>query len=143
MTVVGTPSVCPRGGGDCLDTNDQFHPGAVDECAPGYVDYNCDGVLNCAPITATTSGTTCEGWTRYCDTLLEGEAKRYSIGESSYDVSLAGVSSTWVRFVVNGNTTGSMIDNQVVLISGREFQLTDILYQDYAGGIHQATFCIR
>ena len=145
MTLVGTPRVCPNGGGDCQDTNSAFHPGATDECAPTYVDLNCDGTLSCAPV---TSGTQCEslGWGSYCDLLLEGETKNYRIGEDSYDVTLTMVGSIGgvlqTRLTVNGNTTESMIDDQIVLIAGRTLQVTNILFQEYAGGVHHTTFCM-
>jgi hypothetical protein len=41
--VVGVPTVCPLGGGDCIDYSPEVHPGAVD--VPGdTLDNDCDGV---------------------------------------------------------------------------------------------------
>ena len=42
---IGTPSTCPKGGGDCKDTDKTINPGAIESCADG-VDTNCDGNLN-------------------------------------------------------------------------------------------------
>ncbi|MCB9740358.1 MAG: putative metal-binding motif-containing protein [Deltaproteobacteria bacterium] len=41
MTVVGTPSICPKGGGDCADTDKAVNPGAKEIC--NDKDDNCTG----------------------------------------------------------------------------------------------------
>ncbi len=43
MTTIGSPSICPNGGGDCNDTNSAIHPNATDICG-NATDFNCDGV---------------------------------------------------------------------------------------------------
>ena len=50
MTTIGSPSVCPFGGGDCNDTGPAttgvgfpIHPNATDLCGSA-TDFNCDGV---------------------------------------------------------------------------------------------------
>ncbi|MCO4761096.1 MAG: hypothetical protein KC502_06300, partial [Myxococcales bacterium] len=42
MAVVGTPAVCPKGGGDCLDSNKAVNPGATEVCGDS-LDNNCAG----------------------------------------------------------------------------------------------------
>ncbi len=45
MIVVGTPTVCTKGGGDCDDAKLAINPGAVEDCATS-VDDNCNGNNN-------------------------------------------------------------------------------------------------
>ncbi len=45
ITTVGTPGVCPFGGGDCSDSNAAVNPGAKESCATSY-DDNCDGLTD-------------------------------------------------------------------------------------------------
>jgi hypothetical protein len=44
MLVVGSPAVCPAGGGDCDDTNPVTHPGAAEICDGS--DNDCDGQVD-------------------------------------------------------------------------------------------------
>ncbi len=46
LTVVGTPSVCPMGDGDCNDEEASVHPGASEICDDG-LDNDCDGDVDC------------------------------------------------------------------------------------------------
>ena len=43
-TVIGTPTVCPKGGGDCDDANAAVHPGVVDIC--DGIDNDCNGTVD-------------------------------------------------------------------------------------------------
>ena len=61
MTTIGTPAICPNGGGDCDDTGPAItgagyaiHPGASDTCSPP-ADLDC--IAGIVPTTA--SGTAC------------------------------------------------------------------------------------
>ena len=44
MVVVGAPAICPAGGGDCDDYDDEVFPGHAEFC--NAVDEDCDGVLD-------------------------------------------------------------------------------------------------
>jgi len=44
MTTVGTPTVCPNGGGDCNDGVTGIRPGATETC--NNIDDNCSGVTD-------------------------------------------------------------------------------------------------
>src|SRR3989344_3616586 len=75
------------------------------------------------------------------DTLLEGEAGTYTVGGEELAVELTFVDADEAKFTVNGEATNKLRDGDTyVLKSGQEVGVSDILYQDYAGGVHSATF---
>ncbi len=76
------------------------------------------------------------------DTLLEGESKSYSVSGKEYDTSLLFTdSSNRAKFTVNGETTPLMDEGDTETLSdGTVIGLSEVLYQDYAGGVHQAEF---
>ncbi len=75
------------------------------------------------------------------DTLLEGESKTYTVGSKTYDVTLAYVDSDEAKFTINGEATNKLKDGDTYVLSDKsEVGVSEILYQDYAGGIHSATF---
>ncbi|MBI3035225.1 hypothetical protein HYY71_02790 [Candidatus Woesearchaeota archaeon] len=77
------------------------------------------------------------------DTLLEKQTKTYTIGGKDYEVTLSFVDADEAQFVVNGQTTRKLKDGDTdKLADGTSVGVTDVLYQDYAGGIHSATFFI-
>ncbi len=77
------------------------------------------------------------------DTLLEKQTKTYTIGGKDYEVTLNFVDSDDAQFTVNGQTTRKMKEDDTdKLADGTTVGVTDVLYQDYAGGIHSATFFI-
>ena len=77
------------------------------------------------------------------DTLIEKQTKTYTISGKSYEVTLNYVDTDEAQFTINGQTTRKMKDGDTDKLSdGTTIGVTDILYQDYAGGIHSATFFI-
>ena len=77
------------------------------------------------------------------DTLSEGETTTYTVNEVDYEVEVLSVTSTQVQFSVNGETTSKLADSETdVLDDGVNIGVTDLTYQDYAGGIHAVTFFI-
>ncbi|MBI2627547.1 hypothetical protein HYW72_01305 [Candidatus Nomurabacteria bacterium] len=77
------------------------------------------------------------------DTLLEKQTKTYTIGGKVYEVTLQFVDADEAQFVINGQTSRKMKDGDTDKLSdGTTIGVTDVLYQDYAGGIHSATFFI-
>jgi len=74
-------------------------------------------------------------------TLLEGDTKTYTIGGKDYEVTLDFVSSTSAKFTINGQATRKLLDGETDKLSdGTTVGVSEILYQDYAGGVHSATF---
>jgi hypothetical protein len=77
------------------------------------------------------------------DTLLEGDTKTYTIDGKDYEVTLNFVDSDEAQFTINGETTRKLLDGETdKLVDGTTVGVSDILYQDYAGGIHSSTFFI-
>ena len=76
------------------------------------------------------------------DTINEGETKTYTVGGQEYEVELLSVTSTEAQFSINGETTSKLEDSETdVLDDGvTNIGVTDITYQEYAGGIHSASF---
>ncbi|MDO8656554.1 MAG: hypothetical protein Q7K45_04910 [Nanoarchaeota archaeon] len=75
------------------------------------------------------------------DTLLEGESKTYQIGDKTYDATLTFVDSDEAKFTVNGEQTNKLKDGDTYVLADKsEVGVSEILYQDYAGGVHSATF---
>ena len=76
------------------------------------------------------------------DTLLEGESKAYTVMGKEYDVNLLFTdSSSRAKFTINGETTPLMDEGDTETLSdGTVLGLSEVLYQDYAGGVHQAEF---
>src|SRR3989338_8244122 len=76
------------------------------------------------------------------DTILEGESKSYTVKGKEYDVNLLFTdSSSRAKFTINGETTPLMDEGDTETLSdGTVLGLSEVLYQDYAGGVHQAEF---
>lgn len=77
------------------------------------------------------------------DTLQEKSTKTYTIKGKDYEVTLSFVDTDEAQFIVNGQTTRKLKDGDTDKLSdGTTIGVTDIMYQNYAGGIHSATFFI-
>lgn len=77
------------------------------------------------------------------DTLNERQTKTYAIKGIDYEVTLNYVDSDEAQFTVNGQNTRKLKDGDTDKLSdGTTIGVTDILYQDYQGGIHSTTFFI-
>lgn len=77
------------------------------------------------------------------DTLLEGDTKTYTVQGKDYEITLDFVSSTQAKFTVNGEASRLLRDGETDKLSdGTEIGVSEILYQDYAGGVHSSTFFI-
>ena len=77
-------------------------------------------------------------------TLNEGESSSYEVDGSTFDVELVFVDADEAQFIINGESTGKLQDGETEVLSdgSTNVGVTDILYQDYAGGVHQASFFI-
>ncbi len=76
------------------------------------------------------------------DSILEGESKSYTVAGKEYELSLVFTNTNdQAKFTVNGETTPLMDEGDTETLSdGTVLGLSEVLYQDYAGGIHQAEF---
>ncbi len=75
------------------------------------------------------------------DTLLEGESKTYTLDDKEYTVELSFVDTDEAVFLVNGEKTNKLKEGETYkLKSKKEVGVSEILYQDYAGGLHSSTF---
>ena len=76
------------------------------------------------------------------DTLLEGESRSYNLG-SQYDIALTFVDSDEAKFNINSQSSPRLkVGEKFILYDGTELEVTEIVYQDYAGGVHSASFTL-
>ncbi len=74
-------------------------------------------------------------------TMLEGETQSFTAGDNEYEVTLSFVDSDEAKFTVNGQATNKLKDGDTYVLADKsEIGISEILYQDYAGGLHSATF---
>ncbi|MBI2102546.1 hypothetical protein HYT55_01805, partial [Candidatus Woesearchaeota archaeon] len=74
-------------------------------------------------------------------TLLEGESTSVSVADKTYDVALTYVDTTYAKFTVNGEQTDKLqVGDTFKLADGNELGVSEILYQNYAGGVHSSDF---
>ncbi len=86
---------------------------------------------------------TSEVESKVCSSLLEGEYRTYALGDKNYDTTLTYVEPGKAKFSVNGEATNKLeVGEAYVLADQSQVMVEEILYQDYAGGVHQAWFCL-
>src|SRR3989338_9033555 len=77
------------------------------------------------------------------DTLLEGETQTYTVGDKTYEVTLTFVDADEGLFTVNGEKTNKLKVGETYVLSDKsEVGVSEVLYQDYAGGVHSVTFFV-
>lgn len=75
------------------------------------------------------------------DMLLIGNTNEYTVDGNKYEITLGQVTDTKAKFTINGEVTPDMnIGDTFVLSDGLKFGVADVMYQDYSGGTHAATF---
>lgn len=74
-------------------------------------------------------------------TLEEGKKESFLLDKVVYEIELVFVDRDYAKFIVNGQTTSKLRKGDVYKINDEvEIALSEIFYQNYAGGVHQATF---
>ncbi len=74
-------------------------------------------------------------------TLLEGETSTFMADGFSYDVTLTFVDSDEAKFTINAEATPRLhVGESYILSDTSQIKITNILYEDVAGGVHSASF---
>ena len=77
------------------------------------------------------------------DTLVEKQTKTYTVNGKDYEVTLSYVDTTSAQLTVNGQSTRKMNKGDTdKLADGTNVGISEILFQNFAGGIHSSTFFI-
>ena len=75
------------------------------------------------------------------DTLTEKQTKTYTVNGKDYEVTLSYVDTTSAQLTVNGQSSRKMNKGDTdKLADGTNLGISEILFQNFAGGIHSATF---
>ncbi|MBI2208363.1 hypothetical protein HYU50_02605 [Candidatus Woesearchaeota archaeon] len=75
------------------------------------------------------------------DTLVEGSTKTYTIDGKDYEVTVDFVDSNSAKLTINGEATRDLLEGETDKLSdGTTIGVSEILYQDYAGGVHNVEF---
>lgn len=75
------------------------------------------------------------------DTLSIGETKTYTIDGKDYEVTVDFIDSNSAKLTVNGENTRDLLEGETdKLADGTTVGISEILYQDYAGGVQSTEF---
>ena len=75
------------------------------------------------------------------DTLLEKATKTYTVNGKDYEVTLTYVGTDGAQFTINGENTRKLNKGDTDKLSDKTtVGVSEILFQNFAGGIHSATF---
>ncbi len=75
------------------------------------------------------------------DTLLEKATKTYTVNGKDYEVTLTYVGTDGAQFTINGENTRKLTKGDTDKLSDKTtVGVSEILFQNFAGGIHSATF---
>ncbi len=76
--------------------------------------------------------------------LLEGVNHLFTLNGKEYLVQLVFVDDNHAKFIINGEPTPLMDEgNSLTISEGVTLILDKVIYQDFAGGVHQAKFSIK
>lgn len=105
MDIVGTPTICPNGGGDCHDGTPAAYPGALEDSGDG-VDNDCDGTVD-EPIECPG---TCTGQTvdAYLCALEMCFGSPTVTNPHFYSPTGDSISSAWAAVAHYGNVTNDL-----------------------------------
>jgi len=74
-------------------------------------------------------------------TLGIGESETYTIDGTDFEAELTFIDDDKCKFLVNGESTGNLVDGETHrLADGTEIGVSEISYQDYAGGVQECEF---
>ena len=80
----------------------------------------------------------------YTELLYEGESKNFTLDGEEYEVNLLFTSEQkQAKFSINGEATALMNEGESATVSGIEITLKFVTYQDFAGGVHAASFKLQ
>jgi len=78
-----------------------------------------------------------------CNSITQGQSQNQLINQLQYEVTLKYVDSESAKFSVNGQRTPKMnIGTSFKLFNEKTIKLTETLHESYAGGTHEAEFCL-
>jgi len=77
-----------------------------------------------------------------CFTMLEGDTYGFLYKGKSYEMTLTFVDEDETKWVVNGFETSKLKKGESVALPVNTLFVKNLVYQSFAGGVHQATACI-